>query len=83
MNPGDRTFKAWLAETQSYTPRTAGNVISRVKRASRILRASQLPRDPLDAIQALERRREFVDLSSSVRSQLKKAVRLHAEFRSR
>lgn len=83
MAPGDRTFRNWLADTQNYTPRTTSNVISRVKRANRILRISRLPANPLDAIQALERRREYQDLTSSVRSQIKKAVRLHAEFKGR
>jgi len=83
MSPGDRTFRTWLTDTQHYTPRTAGNVISRFKRANRILQSARMPVDPLDAIQALERRREYVELTSAVRSQIKKAVRLHAEFKGR
>lgn len=83
MTPGDRTFRFWLTDTQHYTPRTAGNVISRFKRANRILQSARMPIDPLDAIQALERRREYADLTSAVKSQIKKAVRLHAEFKGR
>ncbi|MGH8032037.1 MAG: DNA cytosine methyltransferase [Luteimonas sp.] len=83
MTPGDRTFRSWLTDTQHYTPRTAGNVISRFKRANRILQSTRMPIDPLDAIHALERRREYATLTSAVRSQIKKAVRLHAEFKGR
>lgn len=82
MNPGDRTFRTWLADTQCYTPRTASNVVSRVRRANRILSISRLPNDPLTAIHALERKREYQELTSAVRSQIKKAIRLHAEFKS-
>ncbi|MFC7288770.1 DNA cytosine methyltransferase [Herminiimonas glaciei] len=79
----DPHFRQWLAHTHEYTPKTVSNVISRVKRASRILHANFIPPDPLDAINALERRKEFIDLSSSVRSQIKKAIKLHAEFHRR
>lgn len=78
----DRTFRTWLLETQGYTPRTVGNVISRLNRAARLLKTSRFDPDPISSIHALERKREYQELSSSVRSHLKKAIRLHAEFRS-
>lgn len=73
-------FRRWLASSQQYTPRTVGNVVSRFKRASRMLQVDQFSSDPLDMIQALERRNDFTNLPSAVRSQIKKAIRLHAEF---
>ena len=76
----DSNFRAWLASTRRYTPRTVSNVVSRLKRASRILQLGDLPADPLDAIHALERKVEFTGLPSSVRSQIKKAIRLRAEY---
>lgn len=76
----DPNFRIWLSATQAYTPRTISNVISRINRASRILNARHLSNDPLDVIHALERKGEFTELSSSVRSQIKKAIRLRAEF---
>jgi DNA (cytosine-5)-methyltransferase 1 len=79
----DPNFREWLSSTQEYTPRTISNVISRINRASRILHARQLSNDPLDVIHALERKGEFTELSSSVRSQIKKAIRLRAEFQGR
>jgi DNA (cytosine-5)-methyltransferase 1 len=63
-----------------YTPRTAGNVVSRLARASRILEAKRLTGEPEEVIFKLERCREFQMLTSSVRSQIKRAVRLQAEF---
>jgi DNA (cytosine-5)-methyltransferase 1 len=83
LMPGDQRFRTWLAETQVYTPRTVSNVLSRLKRAGRLLNTAKLAADPLDVIHALERRKEFVALPVAVRSQIKKAVRLHAEFRRR
>ncbi|WP_083860547.1 DNA cytosine methyltransferase [Chromobacterium haemolyticum] len=79
----DLAFRKWLASSQHYTPRTAGNIVSRLKRASRILHTDKLSIDPLDVIHALERSGEFVNLPSSVKSQIKKAIRLHADFHQR
>lgn len=79
----DPKFRPWLESSQNYTPRTISNVISRVKRATRILQWPRLPKDPLDSIHALERSCEFNSLTSSVRSQIKKAIRLHSEFLSK
>ena len=79
----DLAFRKWLVSSQRYTPRTAGNIVSRLKRTSRILHTSKLSIDPLDVIHALERSGEFTNLPSSVKSQIKKAIRLHAEFYQR
>jgi len=79
----DPEFRSWLTATRHYTPRTVSNVVSRLRRASRILQLGNLPNDPLDAIHALERKGEFLGLPSSVRSQIKKAIRLHSEYVSR
>lgn len=76
----DQNFRSWLSDNQEYTQRTISNVVSRLNRAIRILHTKQLTNDPLDAIHALERKKEFVELSSSVRSQIKKAIRLHAKY---
>lgn len=81
MPDADRTFKTWLLENFEYTPRTAGNVVSRLHRAARLLKASRLEGDTLALIHQLERNREYQEMSSSVRSQVKQAIRLHAQFR--
>lgn len=79
----DPAFRDWLTTTHEYTPRSASNVISRLKRVNRILLANRLSPDPLDIIHALERHQEFNALTTSVRSQIRRAVRLHAEFLNR
>lgn len=77
----DRTFRAWLLETRHYTPRTAGNVVSRLNRAAKLLKKSRLEGEALLLVHQLERNREYQGLTSSVRSQVKQAIKLHAEFR--
>lgn len=79
----EHTFRTWLADTHHYTPRTAGNVVSRLNRAARILKTSSFGADALEPIHALERKREYQELGSAVRSHIKKALKLRAEFRSR
>lgn len=79
----DPNFRNWLTQTQDYTPRTVSNVISRIKRAAKILHVNHLENNSLDVVTALERKREFIELSSSVRSQIKKAIRLQADFNHR
>jgi DNA (cytosine-5)-methyltransferase 1 len=74
-------FRRWLSQKHSYTPRAAGNVVSRLRRAKKILGADRIPSDPLDVIHALEKRAAFRDLTTSVRSQLKRAIQLHSSFR--
>lgn len=73
-------FREWLKEVHHYTPRTISNVLSRIKRASRLIDVKNLTADPLDAIHALERKPEYVKLTTSVRSQMKKAIRLRSAF---
>lgn len=76
----DAGFRRWLTVENSYTPRTAGNVLSRLRRVSRFLQEPRVSGEPLDVIHRLEKLQDFQQLSSAVRSQLKQAVRLHAEF---
>ncbi len=69
-------FKVWLAENSSYSSRVISDVISRVKRADRMLEWSGE-----DIYQfRLGQLEEYKMLSVSVRSQMKKAVKLYAEF---
>ncbi|MBA1365422.1 DNA cytosine methyltransferase [Burkholderia gladioli] len=79
----DANFRNWLTTEHQYTVRTVSNVVSRLHRASRILHIDELSTDPLDVIHALERQEQFTSLTSSVRSQIKKAIRLRSEFYGR
>ena len=75
----DRDFRTWLRTERGYTHRTVGNVLSRVKRARRIIDDVSCSGNAEEVV-ALQRKKEFFALSSSVRSQLKKALILRWEF---
>jgi DNA (cytosine-5)-methyltransferase 1 len=83
MERHEKGFRTWLQEMRSYTGRSAGNVISRLKRARRIVGADRRFVDARDEVAALQRMPEFAALSASVRSQLKRAIILHSEFSRR
>ena len=69
-------FKIWLNENTTYSDATISNIVSRVKRANNILHWFN---DPIYQFR-LEQEEKYQSLSVSVRSQLKKAVRLYFEF---
>lgn len=69
-------FKKWLISNTTYSNRVVSNIISRLNRADRIhpVRAEEIYLFELEHIEA------FKKLSVSVRSQLRKAVKLYIEF---
>ena len=69
-------FKLWLYETTSYSERTISNTVSRLKRADSILGWYE---DKVYQFQ-LEQEDGFKTLSPTVRSQIKKAVKLYFEY---
>ncbi|MCZ8150090.1 MAG: DNA (cytosine-5-)-methyltransferase [Roseomonas sp.] len=75
-----KDFEEWLSDRRQLTPRSAGNVASRLRRVQRMLGRSIESADHRDVVHELSKRPEFQDLTVSVRSQLKRAVQLHAEF---
>ena len=77
----DGGFRRWLAESMRYTPRVAGNVVSRYRRVVRLLGEGVWRARPVDAIHQLEDLPEFREMSPSVRSQLKRAITLRAEYK--
>lgn len=72
------TFESWLIEVKNYSQRSAKDVISRCKRANRIVPFNQVP-DPF-YIFTLEQQSEYNALSTSVKSQIKRALILQQEF---
>ena len=77
-----KTFRTWLTEDMSLSALTAKDMESRVRRANSI--------SPLDTredgviyLHRLERKDEYSALSSSIKSQLKRAVRLYCEYRQK
>lgn len=71
-------FKAWLEENTAYSGAVISDTISRLRRADSIL---ELNEEEI-YIFYLERKPEFKSLSMSVRSQIKKAVRLYLNFKN-
>lgn len=80
---GDEPFRRWLADERGMTAASAGDVLSRLRRVERLLGEGERAADPRDTIHALSKVAEFDRLSSSVRSHLKRAVQLEADFRTR
>lgn len=76
---GLEDFREWLSTHHSFNDRSAGNVLSRLKRARKLLGGRRF-RDPRDAAHELHKHAEYAELSCSVRSQLKRAVELYFEF---
>ena len=69
-------FRKWLIENTTYSLPVISDTVSRIKRADRILEWSGE-----DIYQfRLEQLEEYKKLSVSVRSQIKKAVKLYFEF---
>lgn len=69
-------FKLWLAENKKYTSKVISNTVSRLKRANGMMEWFD---DPMYLFQ-LEQVLEYQELSPSVRSQIKKSVKLYSEF---
>lgn len=69
-------FRLWLNETKAYSDRTISNTVSRLKRAD-----SFLPwfNDPVYQFR-LEQLGEYQALTTNVKSQIKKAVKLYFEY---
>lgn len=82
MTKADDEFRAWLLESHSFTARTVGNVLCRLKRAQNFL-GGQSFSDPRDAVHQMTKNPEYEKLTPAVRSQLKRAIILHAEFSHR
>lgn len=69
-------FKIWLKENTNYSNPVISDIISRLKRANKILNWYN---DEI-YIFRLEQSTEFKLLSTSVKSQLKKAVKLYFRY---
>lgn len=71
-------FEAWLIGTKNYSSRGAKDVISRCKRAEKMVPSNG--EDEAHYIFALEQSEEFQCLSVNVRSQIKRAIKLKTEY---
>ena len=69
-------FKLWLMDTFTYKERTISNIVSRFKRADSLVKWHN---NAVYQFQ-LEQCPQFQELSATVRSQIKKAVKLYFEY---
>ena len=72
------TFIGWLVENQRFTPRSARDICSRLRRADRIHHLEGIPNDYYCYL--LQQEKEYADLSVSVRSQIKRALALYNTY---
>jgi len=73
-------FRSWLQDKHFYTVRTASNVLSRLKRVNQMLGCDERNFKFDKILMDLSCNDEFNNLTSSVKSQIRKAVKLKHEF---
>lgn len=69
-------FKEWMKDNTSYSDAVIGDNVSRMKRADSILEWS----GDETYLFYLEKEKTFLELTVSVRSQLRKAVKLYSTY---
>jgi DNA (cytosine-5)-methyltransferase 1 len=80
VRPDDQ-FRVWLRTSHDYTPRAAGDVLSRLRRLRRMLGEADEPAAaPEDALRRLRHHADYSALTPAVKSQMKRAIELHQEF---
>jgi DNA (cytosine-5)-methyltransferase 1 len=79
MNEEYTDFREWLQNTKSLTKNSAEDVVSRIKRAKNIMEVD-IPIDIETLLFHFTGKPAFKALTSTVKSQLKRAVKLYKEF---
>ena len=77
-NDKDLRFVDWLIQIKRYSPRAASDVLSRIKRANRIITIEDHSLE--NTLQALEQSDDFSLINKTVQSQIKRALRLYHEY---
>ena len=80
MNEEYVNFREWLQETKSLTKNSAEDVISRIKRAKNIMEVD-VPIDIETLLFHFMGKPAFKALTATVKSQLKRAIKLYKEFK--
>lgn len=75
----EENFNDWLIKKFKYEERSAKDVRSRVKRARKLVDITEQLSDE-ELIFKLSQHPSFKDLSTSVKSQLKRGVKLYREY---
>ena len=70
-------FVQWLREKRQYSDRTISNVFSRIRRAQKFLPNREIDKYMVTDLESIP---EYMELSSDIRSQIKKAIRLWLDF---
>lgn len=70
-------FKNWLETEKQLSQRSARDVCSRLRRSKDIAGISKVSSKSVSNLEDID---EFNDLSSSVKSQLKRSIKLYLEF---
>jgi DNA (cytosine-5)-methyltransferase 1 len=81
MNGDYTAFHKWLISVKSLTKDSAGDVISRIKRAKSIMEID-VPLDIDTLLFHFKSKPAFKALTITVKSQLKRAIKLYKEFNS-
>jgi len=78
----EQRFRKWIETNQTFSnPRSAGNVVSRLRRVAKHVDIDAKVPDP-HLFAELETKADFEKSSPSVRSQLKKALRCYRQFQA-
>ena len=70
-------FIDWLQKEKNYQKKTSHDIVSRLKRVKQLLGTID---EPIAALNKIEKNDDFKCLTHSVRSQLRKALRLYDEY---
>jgi DNA (cytosine-5)-methyltransferase 1 len=79
MNEEYNDFREWLQNTKSFAKASADDVVSRIKRAKTIMEID-VPLDIETLLFHFMGKPAFKNLTTTVKSQLKRAIKLHREF---
>ena len=80
MNEDYADFREWLQNTKSLTKNSAEDVVSRIKRAKNIMEID-IPIDIETLLFHFIGKTTFKALTPTVKSQLKRAIKLYKEFK--
>ncbi len=70
-------FIEWLQKEKNYKEKTSHDIVSRLKRVKQFLGTVD---EPIVALNGIENNKDFKCLTHSVRSQLRKALKLYEEY---
>lgn len=73
------SFTNWLQKVHQFTPRAASDALSRIGRCNRFLLLCGQPMDQY--LLLLEQNSQFIKISKSIQSQLKRSIMLYYEYK--